>query len=259
MAVGDEPSDDEHVLAAQAGGRGIGGITVGFYDERCMATGVSLRGSRAVLVLLGRAGVSHYPIALAVKGTYNRLGSIDGIEEDDNTALIHAYFLARLEAGDLVLREYYARQGVGDIEALLGVFERNVTQHEDAALLSGRRPLFALLDRHVWDAAAGAGKLEKEPDGERFRRLFLDVPQAEAIYRGSLGRVSAHLKEMARVCAYLGERGVAWRPRTDEGQHGADEMRPWLADARHQFHDSPLMLKALAAYEAEMDALLEDD
>jgi hypothetical protein len=134
-----------------------------------------------------------------------------------------------------------------------------VTQQEDAALLSGRPVLFALLDRHVWDAAAEAGELEKGSDDERFRRLFLDVPQAEAMYRGSLGSVSAHLTEMARVCAYLGERGVAWRPRTDATQHWADEMRSWLLDAKHQFHDSPQMLKALVAYEAKMDALLEDD
>jgi hypothetical protein len=39
---------------------------VGFYDQRCMVTGVSLKGARTVLVLPGRTGDAHYPIALPV-------------------------------------------------------------------------------------------------------------------------------------------------------------------------------------------------
>src|SRR3954454_24268286 len=112
---------------------------MGFYDQRCAVSGVSLRGSRSVLVLLGRMGVAHFPIALPIEGQYNRLGSIDMIDEDENTALIHAHFTARYEAGDLVLGEGYAEEGIENIENLLGVFERNVTMGEHAAMLRGRQ------------------------------------------------------------------------------------------------------------------------
>jgi hypothetical protein len=61
---------------------------VGFYDQRCMITGVSLKKTQAAAVLLGKTGVAYYPIALAVRSTYDRLGSIDHVREDDNTRLV---------------------------------------------------------------------------------------------------------------------------------------------------------------------------
>jgi len=61
---------------------------MGFYDCRCMATGVSLKGADAALVLLHRAAGEYAPISLAIKGNYNRLGAIDGVDEDANTRLV---------------------------------------------------------------------------------------------------------------------------------------------------------------------------
>ena len=72
---------------------------MGFYDCRCMVSGVSLKGADAALVLLQQAGEAYRPIALAIVGNYNRLGSIDGIEEDANTKLVLEYFLGKLRSG----------------------------------------------------------------------------------------------------------------------------------------------------------------
>ena len=55
---------------------------MGFYDTRCMLTGVSLHAIRATVVLVQRPGAAYRPIALGISGQYDRLGSIDGIEED---------------------------------------------------------------------------------------------------------------------------------------------------------------------------------
>jgi hypothetical protein len=55
---------------------------MGFYDCRCMITRISLRGARAVLVpiiLLSQSENRYAPFGLGIKGTYNRLGSIDMI------------------------------------------------------------------------------------------------------------------------------------------------------------------------------------
>jgi hypothetical protein len=132
-------------------------------------------------------------------------------------------------------------EGIQDVEALLGVVERNATQHEDAAMLFGRRILFALFDRHVWDAAAGAGRLRKESDGERFRRLFQDVPTAEAIYHGSLGKVSTHLKDLARVCAYPEEPGKR------QGGQVTRSLQPAGHELVHSASDARLQCPAFYA------------
>jgi hypothetical protein len=229
---------------------------MGLYDERCTVSGVSLKASRVRLVLLGRTGVAHYPIALPLEGSYNRLGAID-VEEDDNAKLIFQYFLSRFTAGGLVLDAGY-EDGMTDLQSLLGVFERNVTQHEDAALLDGRRVLFAMIDNDVWEAAVSAGKAGAK--GDRFRRLFLDVPVADAIYQGSLGAVEGPLKQLAAVCDFLNGRGLAWRVRTEGGaQHYGDEMRGFLSEARRTFADCPPMLRGLERYEETVGEFLEDD
>ncbi len=224
---------------------------MGLYDERCMVTGVSLKSSRSVLVLLGKMGVAFYPIALPIIGQYNRLGSIDGIEEDENTRLIHGYFRTCLESGDLLLDECYTREGTGDLEALLGVFERNVTMGEDAALLSGRPVLFALIDKDIWDVLAEVESASDEAIGDQFDRVFQDVTVAKRIYHASLDNVAEDIQNLVRVCDFLEKRGLAWRCRTEGGaQHYGEEMRDYLAQARRAFEDCPLMLRGLDAYES---------
>ena len=49
------------------------------------------------------------------------------------------------------------------------------------------------------------------------------------------------------------------RPTEGEGQHYADEMNPWLAEARQTFADSPAVLIGLAAYEEEVAEMLTDE
>ena len=79
---------------------------------------------------------------------------------------------------------------------------------------------------------------------ERLGRLFWDVPVAEALYLGSLGRVAKLLKELARVCDFLGRRGIAWRARTEGGaRHRSEEVRGFLAEAERRFEDCPEILQ----------------
>ena len=58
------------------------------YDFRCTVTGISLKGVDAVLVGLQPAGRAYRPITRGIAGAYNRLGSIDGIQEGLNTELM---------------------------------------------------------------------------------------------------------------------------------------------------------------------------
>jgi hypothetical protein len=236
---------------------------MGMYDCRCMVSGVSLKGGDAALVPLQRIGKAHRPIALAITGNYNRLGSIDGIDEDDNTQLVLDYFLGKLGDGGFVVDvDYFQGRDcypIEDVEKLLACFERNVNDHREAAVLGGRPVVFALISRAVWDALARGVPPPAGSASTWFGQLFNGVPVAEEIYHKQLTKVSRHLREMAAVVAFLTERGIAWKPADKPGQDYAEEMRRYLAKARRTFSDSAVMQAALNDYEREVADLLEDD
>jgi hypothetical protein len=233
---------------------------MGFYDARCMVTGVSLKAADAALVLLDRQGNECHPIALAIQGAYNRLGSIDNIDEDENTELVLGYFREKLRSGELIIDPDEAGgDQINDIEHFLGLVERNVTMEYDAAVLNGRRVLFALIAQVVWDRVASSAPPEPGSDAGRFGSLFPAGGVADGIYREHLEDVSTHLRELTAVAQFLAERRIAWRPPDDHFQHYGEEMREYLAAARQAFHDSPAVLAALKRYAKDAGDLLDDD
>jgi hypothetical protein len=241
------------------------GWAMGFYDYRCMVTGVSLKGAATALVLLEELDRSHRPIALAITGNYNRLGSIDGIEEDGNTDLVFAYLRAKHQSGEMVVDpaelEY---RGMDDLEALLALIERNVTESPNSVLLGGRRIFYALICQEVWKAVVCAHQPKEESASDLFARLFKGVPIAEDIYKGQLTGVKRHLQDLAAVSDFLTSHGLTWkRPNPgNEGevsQHYGEEMRQYLEEAKLAFHDCPTMLQGIEAARAEAGDLLEDD
>src|SRR5687768_9189732 len=88
---------------------------VGFFDDRCMVTGVSLRGVGAALVLLRRSEGSYFPISLAFFGESDRGGAIDVAEEDTNARLVTAYFADRAVLRDQNGEPYGELEGVQDL------------------------------------------------------------------------------------------------------------------------------------------------
>jgi hypothetical protein len=233
---------------------------MGFFDARCMITGVSLKGSEAALVLLQQHEESYHPIALAITGQYDRLGSIDGIDEDENTDLVLDYFLNQLaeqafvvDVESLRIHESYP---IATIEQLLRGFERNMNDGPGYAVLNGQPVVFALVSATVWRAIARTSSPHQ--DDATFHRLFGANPVPLQIYGGHLKDVSCQLGEFAAVSDFLAPRGLLWTPPTDWGQHYPDDMREYLAEARTAFHDSSLILQALRQYEIEFADLLED-
>jgi hypothetical protein len=235
---------------------------MGFYDCRCMVSGVSLKGADCALVLLEEVGRGHRPVALAITGNYNRLGSIDGIDEDDNTELVLRYFLDRLKSGEFVVDEDYCgpdHYPITDVEGLLWAFERNQNDDPTVALLGGRPIKFALISRAVWNAIARAHRPDQGTPEGHFQELFAGVPIAEQTYRGRLEDVSQHLPELSAVNAFLTVRQIRWSPPKDLDQHYTEEMRKYLAAARRKFRDSSELLQGLDAYKREVGDLLDDD
>jgi hypothetical protein len=228
-----------------------------------MVTGVSLKGADTALVLLQQSGERYAPLALAIKGNYNRLGSIDGIEEDANTRLVLQFFLERLRSGAFVVDEEYLRAHrcfpIRTIENLLEGFERNMNDGAGRAVLNGQQVVFALIARAVWDTVAQAAPPPFESVPNLFERVFAASPVGSGIYAGSLESVAGQIGELAAVDSFLTSRGMPWRPSEATGQDYPEEMRQYLDEARRTFSDSPTILAALRSYEQEVGDLPLDE
>jgi len=234
---------------------------VGFFDSKCMISGVSLKGTDAAAVLLQKTADAYHPIALAIKGNYDRLGSIDGISEDANTRLVLKYFLDKLTSKEFVVDEPCwpsDRYPITDIEQLLWGFERNTNDYPKMAVLNGEPVVTALVCRAVWDAIADSTSSDDDA-AEQFAELFEGVPVAQEIYRGKLSNVLQHLGELVAVSRFLKRRKIAWKPTAAGGQDYREEMREYLTTARKKFRGSKAVLAGLKDYESEVADLLRGD
>lgn len=236
---------------------------MGFYDARCMITGVSLKGSQAALVLLQQVEAAYQPIALQIIGQYDRLGSIDMIDEDDNTEIILQYFQDQLTTNTFVVDAEYLRgheaYPIETTEQLLRGFERNMNDHSKAAVLRGKPVVYALIAATVWDAIAKAAKPPSRDDRAAIWELFGGGPVAKEIYSTyPADDLSGHIRAFAGVSAFLTARGIPWTPPDDFSQHYSAEMLQFLEQVRATFHDSPAVLKGLQAYRREIADSLED-
>ncbi len=235
---------------------------MGFYDCRCLVTGVSLKGAQAALVLLQPVDAGYQPLALALKGSYNRLGAIDGIEQDTNAKLVLRFLRAQHESYALEFDKEYWRElrfkPLTTLEEFLAAFERNINDYAQTALLDGQPVVFALICRAVWEALARALPPTEDSLDAQFHALFANVAAAQTIYQRNLSQVAPQLLELAAVNSFLTQRGLAWKPADEPGQDYAEEMRQYLAEARAAFSDAAVALAALQAYEREVGDLLKD-
>ena len=237
---------------------------MGFYDFNCTVTGVSLKGVGAVLVGLRETDGGLRPVTLGVAGSYNRLGSIDGIKEDLNTELVLRYFTDRVADGRFVLNSAYANDygnPPAGLEALLNYLERNVSESSEerpAAALDGRRVFSALVAAPVWAALATDAAADDPPEA-LFKRVFEGVPTATEMYGERISELSRHVRELYAVDSHLRARGRPWALQPDDeigDQHYGREMRGFLASARRDLGRDPAIRSALDRYAAEVADLL---
>jgi hypothetical protein len=229
---------------------------MGFYDYRCMLTGVSLQPERAVLVPLYESDGALAPIAFGIKGSYNRLGAIDRIEEDANTNAILEFFLGKLATREYVVDEEYLRGErafpITNIEQLVSGFERNVTDHPRAALLHGLAVKYGLISRSVWQGVVDAA-LPLPSDTNVLHKLFADSAIAARIYRNGVDRLMTHANELSAIMDLMRGRHLVWTAPSDPDQWYDREMLQFLNAARAAFSDCPPVLAGLNAYERALN------
>ncbi|MFE7801887.1 hypothetical protein [Nocardia sp. NPDC057440] len=243
---------------------------MGFYDCRCMVTGIGLDGIGATAVLIRRNGDVYQPISLGIAGNYDRSGAVDGVTEDLGTDVLLRYFLDRLSDGRLVLdlgaTEFDRESPPADIDELLWCFERNCLDIDDepaaAAIFDGSPILLALIAQPIWDGVTAAAI------ADRFENAFPDSPTAWDIYRDHPSELSVPAGQLRAINDLLAARGMAWAspahnaqryPTDYGGQHDSEDLRRFLDEARRDYHDLPIVLSAIESYEKKIRDLLIDD
>lgn len=229
---------------------------MGFYDCRCMISGVSLKGASAMLVPLQENRGALAPIALGIKGTYNRLGSIGNVEQDANTAAILKFFREREASGEFTVDADYLRAEklfpVETIERLLQAFERNINDNPQAALLNRLPVMFALISDSLWQAIVQAETLRIAT----IEAVLGNNPVAAQIYTKGAFAVRDLAAELNGISNFLSSRHIAWKRADSPDQHSGKDMRAYLDQAKHAFRDNDAVLSGLRAYESEVQQSL---
>jgi hypothetical protein len=188
---------------------------MGSYHCVCMLTGVSLRPSEVVAVLLRKQDQSFSPIALPVFGDFDQEGGIDRTEEDAHTALLIEFFTAQLGAGRFAAADYSndhliwperSADYFSVIDGLFGLIERNTTMWhfwgdgtKPYVTIDGDPVVFALLARPIWDAIVEAADQPTEADAALLDSAFGGDAIAHALYNDHLGEIAPALKAFAIV------------------------------------------------------------
>lgn len=236
---------------------------MGFYDYRCSLTGVSLKVSDAVFLPLLNESENYVPLALGMKGSYNRLGSIDRVKPDPNSESILKFFRQALESGEFVFDERCIRgieiRPIKNIEDLLTCIERHVNDSPNPAHLNGRPVVYALIERKIWESIVEHSKVAEDTSEVMWESLFPGSSVGGRIYEGVESNVIAQLRELYVVTMEMKTQGIEWAPVDDPFQHYGEEMTEFFKEAKTRFKDAPLFLDALAAYEDEVSEFLEDE
>jgi hypothetical protein len=239
---------------------------MGFYDYRCMVTGLSLLGERAALFLLERRGGGYFPCALPIVGSYDRLGCVDNIELGHNATHILASF-GRDREPRLVTINWTALgeapRNFSNFEDVAYVLDRGVIEVDDLVVCAGSALSYSLLHQGIAAAlmslpshddlrkldTAGLARVafgEAEFPRVAYQPLASDRSPEEAGFRQELVGLIAMNQWLAR-------NGIPWEPPSDPGQHGADEKRRFLAEAKDRFAKAAELTDALRDYEQTAD------
>lgn len=253
---------------------------MGFYDCRCMISGISISGvDAATLVLLGQADGSYRPIAAGIAGDYSGYCAIECGTKDSHAIMVYAYFMDRLRDGRFVIRySHIITDGTPptDIDNLIWHIERNFLgflefaglPHVRIATLDGGLVVFALIAQPGWDAVTGGATVGQETVEALFSRLFGDASRAHELYQGRLAEVSHHVAQLSAVDDFVRGRGLTWAPPAEPAQryptdmgalYASEEMRMFLGEARRDLGDVAALLPVLDAHEASIIEMEDEE
>lgn len=249
---------------------------VGLYDFRCPITGLSLRGSDAVHIALVAVTPERWaPLSLPIRGSYDRLGSIDFITPDEMTALFVDGFARMVKAGRIqatsARNEFATFIRAPGLEALLKLFACVNTDSIWASspfTLDGRQMRQMLIQADVFEALApdvptrapGYEALEQQLNGAPIDPLAREMFEEMIIGDDDLRlRASVALTRVAALDAWLAARDRTWAPGNETGQFYTSIDREFALAARRNLAAHPALVRVIDGVIAELEREAEED
>lgn len=239
---------------------------MGFFDCKCMLTGVSVDYVGAVVVVLRCTTSGYEPVSLGIPGEYDGTGSIFPETSDRAVELLHGYLEQQHRTGRFVIKPAVAGELVDlsgdcglqglltyimDAWLLAGPYGDEPFTPMPMAVLDGDPLVYALIAQPIWDAIVAARSGPATLDG-----VFGDCPIPREIYGAHLAEVEPQLQALARITEFVRTHELRWAPPTDPdqrypsdgGQWSEEQNAGYVAQARLDYRDSPAVLAGLDAY-----------
>ena len=243
---------------------------MGFFDLRCMLTGVSVDYVGAVVVVLRCTPSGYEPISVGIPGDYDGTGSIFP-DEDRAADLLHGYLVQLHRNGRFVVESAVAGEAVDftDQYGLQGLLSYIMdswllawpSDDESFAplpltVLDGATLVNALIAQPVWDAIVSATSGSAMLGSAMLGNPFGDCAILREIYGSHVAEIGPQLNALARVDEFVRSHELRWAPPADPDQRypsdgcqwGEDECAEYVAQARLDYRDSPAVLAGLDAY-----------
>jgi hypothetical protein len=239
---------------------------MGFYDVVCGISEVSLLGQEADLILVRETKKGWRPVGLAVRGTYNRLGSID-VSDSSWTKTYWSGVQKLLASKKLELDEE-----AEDLEEFFACVERTAIG-ENCVRFEGEALGFMLIQADVCDAlietaeeeGTQASDLEDLPVEDLVARAFQGVEPGPSLVkvltanRNVAGKAKDELVRLLQIQAWMAKHKATWGVSDEAGQHGGEEIEESLAKAKKHFAKAPLLLAAVERCRENVADLIEDE
>lgn len=249
---------------------------MGLFDFRCPLTGLSLRASKAVHIALVAVTPERWaPLSLPIRGTYDRLGSIDFVTPDGLTALFVVGFARMVKAGRVLApyatREFPAFARAPGLETLLKQFALVNTDSVRATssfTLDGRPMRQMLIQADAFEALApdvptrapGYEALEQQlqaaPIDPLAREMFEEVIIGDDALRL---QASVALARVTALDAWLAARGLPWAPGDQLGQYDNPTDLEFALAARPGLAAHPALLRVIDDTIARLEREAEAD
>ncbi|KAB7756162.1 hypothetical protein [Mycolicibacterium mucogenicum] len=238
---------------------------MGFFDCKCMLTGVSIDFVGTMAVVLRHAPTGYEPVSLGLSGEYDGAGHLDGLRADPGTELLYDFLQGCLHSGRFVTTYGYNESDLDDsyrLDAMFGLIENYWMEdgyQQPTAVLDGAPLVYATIAQPIWDAIATTAA----SGPATLHTVFGDNPIQHEIYGAHAVEVDAQLQELARIADFVSARGLRWaqpfdpeqRYPTDGEQRGDDQNAAYVAQARLDYSDSPALLAGLDDYVARLAAV----
>jgi len=246
---------------------------VGFFDIKCVLTGVSVDFVGAVLVVLRCTPSGYEPISLGIPGDYDGTGSIFPEGDDRAVELFYDYLVQQHREGRFVVKpavdgevvDFPGEYGVqGPLTYIMDSWLLAWPHDDDEpftpmplATLDGDTVVYALIAQPVWDAIVAAGSAPATLEA-----AFGDGTIPREIYGTHAAEVAPQLQALARITEFVRVHELRWAPPADPNQRypshgdqwGEEENAELVTQARLDYRHSPAVLAGLDAYVERLKA-----